>query len=313
MSFIATAIIGGGALSAGASLFGATEQAGAEQAAAGEIGSTTQQAISQLLGLVGQGQGAISGYTAQGAQSLQSILAPFIGAGQTAGNTLSSLLNPGTAMQTLQSLPGFQFSLNTGLGAINNAATTSGLGGNVLTAANNYAQGTAQNTYGQLTSSLQNLFGTGANAASTAGVGLSSLFGGAGSSIANLLGGAASGVSGLTSTAGQNIAQTMVGQANALAGGATGAAGGISSSITNALLLNKLLGGGALSDIRLKEDIVPVGQLDNELPVYSFRYKDDPTHTTHIGLMAQEVEKVNPKAVSELLGIKFVDYEKAVE
>jgi len=156
MSFIATAI----GASAGGSLIGGILQSQALGKAAGTISSTTQQGIAQLLGLVGQGQGAISGYTGQGAQavsgytaqgarSLERTLAPFIGQGEMAGNTLSQLLNPGTAMKTLQQLPGYQFALNTGESAINNAATTSGLGGNVITAANNFAQGTAQNTWGR--------------------------------------------------------------------------------------------------------------------------------------------------------------------
>ena len=45
--------------------------------------------------------------------------------------------------------------------------------------------------------------------------------------------------------------------------------------------------------------------------VYTFRYKGDPT--THIGMMAQEVEKVHPEAVGSAMGFKTVDYKKAVE
>lgn len=67
-----------------------------------------------------------------------------------------------------------------------------------------------------------------------------------------------------------------------------------------------------LSDERLKEDIVPVGKLnDGILNVYSYRYKGDPT--PRIGLMAQEVERVRPDAVVEFGGVKAVDYGKATE
>jgi hypothetical protein len=67
------------------------------------------------------------------------------------------------------------------------------------------------------------------------------------------------------------------------------------------------LGAAALmSDIRLKEDIKRVGTTDGGLPVYTYRYKGMPN--THMGVMAQEVEKVNPGAVREIGGFKAVDY-----
>lgn len=66
-----------------------------------------------------------------------------------------------------------------------------------------------------------------------------------------------------------------------------------------------------LSDARMKGDIRRVGSLDNGLPVYSFRYKG--SNTPQIGLMAQDVEKVNPAAVVEINGIKHVNYAEAVQ
>lgn len=68
--------------------------------------------------------------------------------------------------------------------------------------------------------------------------------------------------------------------------------------------------GGLLSDIRAKTDISRVGTLDNGLPVYLYRYKHG--GPMHIGLMAQDVEKVNPSAVVEIGGIKHVHYSEAV-
>ena len=67
----------------------------------------------------------------------------------------------------------------------------------------------------------------------------------------------------------------------------------------------------ALSDIRVKENISQVGSLDNGLPVYLFNYKGN--KTPQIGLMAQDVEKVNNEAVVEIDGIKHVYYGKAVK
>jgi hypothetical protein len=56
--------------------------------------------------------------------------------------------------------------------------------------------------------------------------------------------------------------------------------------------------GYAASDINVKENISQVGMLDNGLPVYLFNYKGD--NTPQIGLMAQDVEKVNKDAVTEI-------------
>jgi hypothetical protein len=67
----------------------------------------------------------------------------------------------------------------------------------------------------------------------------------------------------------------------------------------------------ALSDRRAKEDIKQVGTLENGLPVYIFRYKGDPK--VQMGLMAQDVEKVNPHAVIDVNGIKHVNYKEAVQ
>lgn len=50
-----------------------------------------------------------------------------------------------------------------------------------------------------------------------------------------------------------------------------------------------------LSDARLKTDIVPIGELDNGIGLYSFRYKWD--WTPYVGVIAQEVQKTMPAAV----------------
>lgn len=73
-----------------------------------------------------------------------------------------------------------------------------------------------------------------------------------------------------------------------------------------------LAAGVMLSDERLKENIEPVGKLDNGLTVYCFNYKGE--ETPQIGLIAQEVQKVKPDAVVEREdGYLMVDYKKATE
>jgi len=74
------------------------------------------------------------------------------------------------------------------------------------------------------------------------------------------------------------------------------------------------LGGAALmSDIRTKENIKYLGQLTNGLPFYEFEYKPEfkviGGEGKFIGVMAQDVEKVQPEAViTRHDGYKMVNY-----
>lgn len=65
------------------------------------------------------------------------------------------------------------------------------------------------------------------------------------------------------------------------------------------------------SDRRVKTDISRVGTLDNGLPVFSFRYIWG--GPIQIGLMAQDVQKVNPQAVHDINGVLHVNYAEAVK
>lgn len=62
----------------------------------------------------------------------------------------------------------------------------------------------------------------------------------------------------------------------------------------------------AASDIRIKENIVRVGE-ENGYPIYEFNYINKP-EIRYSGVMAQDVEKIMPEAVVEKDGIKMVDY-----
>lgn len=71
-----------------------------------------------------------------------------------------------------------------------------------------------------------------------------------------------------------------------------------------------------LSDIRFKEDIDHVGALLDGTPVFSYRYKNDPSRRKEIGLMAQDVKNRRPDAVLTLDDpgkTMMVDYGKATE
>lgn len=97
----------------------------------------------------------------------------------------------------------------------------------------------------------------------------------------------------------------QMGQRNALMGGLFGlggaALGGWAGSPAGSAAI-----AGLFSDRRVKEDIRRVGTTDGGLPVYTFRYVGQPT--VHMGVMAQEVERVMPEAVGEVGGVKTVDY-----
>lgn len=89
------------------------------------------------------------------------------------------------------------------------------------------------------------------------------------------------------------------------------------NSFTSGLMgLGGTLGGASIiaaSDIRVKENIKAIGWLPNGLPVYEYEYKeaykDKWGHGKQVGVMAQDVEKVIPEAVTEHSdGYKMVNY-----
>lgn len=66
-----------------------------------------------------------------------------------------------------------------------------------------------------------------------------------------------------------------------------------------------------ISDRRLKHEISVIGATLDGLPIYRFKYIG--SDTWQIGLMAQDVEEVNPAAVREVEGVKMVEYGLATE
>lgn len=104
-----------------------------------------------------------------------------------------------------------------------------------------------------------------------------------------------------------------------IAQGLGAGAGGTSSTTAPAPnLMSQIFGGiGAIgsiysSDERLKENIEPIGALNDGQTIYRFNYKGDPK--LQIGLIAQEVEKKHPNAVMrDRSGMRMVDYDEATE
>ena len=96
--------------------------------------------------------------------------------------------------------------------------------------------------------------------------------------------------------------------------GASNASNAAQSNLNSGLM--GLAGAGIMaSDVRMKENIDPIGVANNGLTVYKFEYKPEfkdhelAGHGFHYGYMAQEVEQVFPYAVKTLDdGYKVVDY-----
>jgi len=165
-----------------------------------------------------------------------------------------------------------------------------------------------------------------------------SAYGGQGNSLAGLYSGLGNAQAGVSTGQGNAVAgqydqlgqlgyntQTGIGNANANADLAAYNASGNFWNALGGLGSIKTAGGGTVggnaisglgnlatsifSDERLKEDIDKIGELVDGQPVYRYRYIGD--NVFRIGLMAQDVEKTNPDAVTEVGGYKAVDYGKA--
>jgi hypothetical protein len=159
----------------------------------------------------------------------QGALQPYYTSGASVAPILESLLTPGpNQTQALSQLPGFQFAQDWGQKAVQNLGTTTGLGGNTLTAGANFATGLAQQGFSSLVNPLLQMYQTGAGAASS--------LGGTAASFGQTIGNTTAGI-------GQAQAAGTLGATNALSGAATGAG---NSYLTTALF-SRLLNPGTSS------------------------------------------------------------------
>jgi hypothetical protein len=118
---------------------------------------------------------------------------------------------------------------------------------------------------------------------------------------------AAAGQASVAQNTGANISNIVTDQGNARAAGEVGAANARAQGINNLVL--GTAAGFQISDRRFKRDIERIGTLDNGIPWYRFRYEWE--SETRPGVMADEVERVNPEAVhTRPDGIKMVDYSR---
>lgn len=234
---VATAIIGAGVASAGASIYGANQAADAQTNAANASIANQQQMYANN----------------------QNILMPYIQAGYGAANSLTSQLDPngnnalsqllkltgatnnGADMTSaLENTPGYQFTLSQGNRAVNNALAARGLGGSAGAVAKgvaNYTEGLAGTTWQNVVNSLQNVFSSQTGATQNlmnSGVSAGNALAGVGTNTSNA------------------ISSSLIGAGNAqaAASNATGSAvSNAASTIPSAALLQTLLGGNNSSGL----------------------------------------------------------------
>lgn len=167
---------------------------------AGSLGNSL--ILSSLLSGAGQIYGANAASNAQkdAIHGANIKLEPYVNTGYTATNSLNNLLtNPQTG---LENLPGYKFTKQQGLKAVQNSASARGLGvsGAAQKGAATYATGLADSTYGDQVNRLLGIATLGQNAAT--GVG-SNIIQGGNASAANYLtqGNSAAGIGNAASTA----------------------------------------------------------------------------------------------------------------
>jgi Chaperone of endosialidase len=275
---------------------------GDQQAAANAQIAGINQGYGQLSNLYGQGRQALQGNYSTAAAPFQSAFNTNTAGANALGNALGINGAGGNAQAISAFLnnPGYQFQQQQGDAAINAQAAATGMNnsGNQLKALSDYNQGLAGTSWNNYVSSLAPYMG-GQN---TSAAGIGNIFSNLGNNLMNSYTGQGNAAYG---------AQTSIGNANAnadLAGlnASANSLGAISGGIGAAANLLPFL---MMSDERTKDDIEPIGKLHDGQNVYRFRYKGD--DRPQIGLIAQEVEKTHPEAVTDFGGVKFVNYGRA--
>lgn len=214
------AAIVGGVASIGGALIGssAASSAADKQAQAANNAITAQQGMfntsrEQLQPFIDTGKGALP--------NLTSFTDP-----NNANSPLAALMRlttPGPDQNTaLTQTPGYQFSYDQGMRAVNSGLAARGLqgpGGALARGGANYAEGLAGTQFQSIVNALLGSYQTGAGTLQN---------------VANLGGNAASGLAGAAGQAGQGIAGSNIQIGNAQAAGTLGSAAALSGGLNNA-------------------------------------------------------------------------------
>ena len=238
---VAAAVIGGGVLSAGSSLIGGSTAASASKDAAQTTAAAEEAAVAAQQQDFNITQGNLAPFVDWGDASQTELNAEIYGGGKgfsgIPGVDLGGIPNITDPSQ----LPGYQFTLNQGEQAVNNAASAQGLGGRsgpLLKSMGSFVTGLASSNYGQFLQNywtnqqnrynmLYNQVLTGQAAAADVGQAATATGGNQGQAITQ---GAAN------TAAAQQAAGNLQGSA------LTGAGSSLGNSLTSALLLSNAFG-----------------------------------------------------------------------
>ena len=242
MSFITNAV---GSLIG--SLTGANQQAQAAQSAAQTQANAANYAANLQQQQFATNQANLSPYMSIGTAALPQLLQSLGYQGQYGANgNLTGLsgqgfqFNPSNLAQT----PGYQFTLQQGLNAVNNATSATGQTGSGAQAKGlaNYATGLAQNTYNQ---QYQNALTTYQQNASTLG------------SLLSTGQNAAAGLGSMGMQNAQSVGNTLQGGANATAAGQIATGNATSNALNGAMQLG--LGGAGIYSLLGKGGLFGAG------------------------------------------------------
>ncbi len=243
---VAAAVLGAGALSAGASIFGASKAANAQQQAA-------QASIAAQQQMYERNRNTLSPFINAGTGGLENLKNWITPGGGNPLETLIRLVTPGANMtETLRSMPGYQFQENQGTRAIMNRLAARGLGGSagaVARGVGQYVTGLADTTWGNMVDKTRGVFETGTNALQglvNTGLSAGNALAGVGTNTANAISGALTGA-GNAAAAGYNAIGS--------------AAGGLGNNLLMASLLSGGggFGGGGGGSIYGNTGMIPVG------------------------------------------------------
>lgn len=223
-----------------------------------------------------------------------SRLDPYANAGaQTIGDLTSLVNDPNAQLKYIQENPFFKsladdaqqrlFANQAATGKLGSGDTAKALQNSILLLGDDLLQKTITNR--------MNLSGMGQAAAADQ---------------ANLATGQARTLEDLTLQKANADAAGLIGSADALGGGRVASADARGAGAMNVAKLASSVFLAA-SDMRMKTDIERIGE-NQGIPIYSFRFKGKPE--LHVGVMAQDIEKIKPDAVTEINGVKHVDYAK---
>lgn len=285
-------IFGGNTSGSQAGMLGALMQGVASQQAQGTLQNTANNATADF------NTNYYQPYTDTGTQA-NTMYANALGLNGAAGNT--------AATNAFQSSPGYQWQLGQGTQAVDRGAAAGGTfgSGNAAIALQNYGQGLANQDYNNWLNNVSGLNSQGL-AAATGQTGREQ-------SLANIQTGLGQAQAGVIQNTTNQAVNDYTGGVNADAtANNQGQANMFSALLGGANLGLKASGVGGFapatsSDENDKTDITPLGEDENGVKQYAYRYKSDPkTYPKVVGPMAQDIEKKDPSAVKKIGGHKVV-------